>query len=111
MKISNLLKNVDNEEVEEYVELPEETGPEEEKQVKILVEKLESFVDVDRLLKKVREGNIVIAGIKELKDSNMDELKHSISKMRTVCQSFDGDIVGVGDEWLIISPSNARVVR
>ncbi len=96
--------------VDDYVEMPVEI---EEKggHVKIIIEKLENYAAADRVIKKLREGNIVILKVKELKDSNLNELKHVISKLRTVCNSIEGDIVGVGDEWIILTPANARVER
>lgn len=95
--------------LEDYVEVPIQLD--EQKGVKIVIEKLENFAAVDRVVKKLREGNIVIVKIKEMRESNLDELKHSVSKLRTVCSSMQGDIVGVGDEWVILTPANARIER
>ncbi len=97
------------EEVEDYTELPLDV--ENPKQTHIIIEKLEAYSQVDMLMKKVREGNIVIAKIRELKDNNLDELKQSIARMKTMCANFDGDIAGVGDEWIIITPRTARIHR
>lgn len=96
--------------IDDYVEVPidiEET----QKNVKIMLDRLENYSAVDRVIKKLRDGNIVIVKIKELKEANLDDLKHAVSKMRTVCNSMDGDIVGVGDEWIILTPNNARIER
>ena len=82
-----------------------------QKHIKIMIERLENFAAVDRVVKKLRDGNIVIVKIKELKESNLDELKHAVSKLRTVCNSMEGDIVGVGDEWVILTPASARIER
>jgi SepF-like predicted cell division protein (DUF552 family) len=94
---------------EELTEIPAEQG--DQTQTKVMIDKIESLSDSDRIIKKVRSGNIVIARIKELKEQNMDELKHSISKIRTSVTMFNGDIAGVGDEWLIVTPSTARIQR
>lgn len=94
---------------EELTELP--VHEEESVQTTVMIEKLESLVDSDRIIKKVRSGNIVIARIKELREQNLDELKHAISKIRTSCSVFNGDIAGVGDEWLIVTPSTAKIHR
>ena len=95
--------------IDDYVEVPIEL--EEQKHIKIMIERLENFAAVDRVVKKLRDGNIVIVKIKELKESNLDELKHAVSKLRTVCNSMEGDIVGVGDEWVILTPASARIER
>ncbi|MBI3190469.1 cell division protein SepF [archaeon] len=94
---------------EELTELPvdEEQLP----TANVVIEKLESLSDTDRIIKKVRSGNIAIVRMKELKEQNLDELKHSISKMRTSCSMFNGDIAGVGEEWLIVTPSTAKIRR
>ncbi len=95
--------------LDDYVEVPIEL--EEQKRVRIMIEKLENYAAADRITKKLREGNIVIVKVKELKDSNLDELKHAVSKMRTVCSSMQGDIVGIGDEWILLTPPTARIEK
>jgi len=86
---------------------PEETAT----YTNVMIDKIEMLADADRIIKKVRSGNIVIARIKELKEQNLDELKHAISKIRTSASVFNGDIAGVGDEWLIVTPSTAKIQR
>ncbi len=95
--------------VEEFTEIPMQV--EQPDKVKIVIEKLESLSDTDRIIKKVRTGNVVIARIKELKENNLDELKHSISKIKTSCTVFQGDLAGIGDEWLLITPSSVKINR
>jgi|SRR3989338_1992541 len=95
--------------VDEFSEIPIDV--EQQEKVKIMIEKLEGLSDTDRIIKKVRTGNIVIARIKELKENNLDELKHSISKIKTSCLVFQGDIAGVGDEWLLVTPSTVKINR
>jgi SepF-like predicted cell division protein (DUF552 family) len=98
------------EEEGEYTEL-EMTNEEQAKHVPIVIDKIENFTCADRIIRHVREGKIVFARIRDLKNVNMDELKRSISKIKNVTTALDGDIVGVGDEWLIIAPSVAKVSR
>lgn len=95
--------------IEEYTEIPLE-GEELEK-IKIIIDKVDDYMSVDRIIRNVREGNIVIARIKKLKDENVEELKHAISKIKTACDNFDGDVAGAGDEWLIVTSSKARIAR
>lgn len=94
---------------EEYVDMDTNEKPVE--QVKILVDKLEGFSSCDNIIKSVRAGHIVVAKIKDLKENNMDELKQSISKLSNFAKSVDGDIAGVGDDWIILTPRVACVVR
>ena len=95
--------------VDEFSEIPIDV--EQAEKVKIMIEKIEGLSDTDRIIKKVRAGNVVIARIKELKENNLDELKHSISKIKTSCMVFQGDIAGVGDEWLLVTPSTVKIHR
>ena len=105
MKMPELFK----EKGEDYAEImPEE---EESKYVKIMIEKLDKYASVDRIIRKVKDGNIVIAKIKEMKENNEEELKHSITKIRTACDSLNGDIAGVGEEWIIVTPNIASISR
>ena len=96
-------------EAEEYTEIPVEEQTQD--YVKVVVEKLDRYASVDKIIRKLKEGNIVIAKIKELKDSNEEELRHSITKIRTACESINGDIAGVGEEWLIVTPNIASISR
>ncbi len=97
------------EKIEEFTELPPEG--EQAPKVTVVIEKIEGLVDADRIIKKVRTGSVVIARIKELKEQNVDELKHCISKIKTSAAVFQGDLAGVGEEWLLITPSSVTINR
>ncbi|MFC2143002.1 cell division protein SepF [Candidatus Aenigmatarchaeota archaeon] len=110
------LKNIFNRENEglspdeDYIELDfeeEQTS----KRVMIHVEKMEDFGDADRVLKKVREGAILLVKIKELRNKDIAELKRSIEKLRKTCMAINGDIAGIGEDWLVLTPNYARVHR
>ena len=94
---------------DDYAELNPQT--ENGAKMLVMIEKIDSYASSDRIIQKVKKGNIVIANMKELKDMNLDELKHSISKIRSATERLDGDIAGAGDEWIIITPSTVRVHR
>ena len=96
--------------IEEFTELPLDLEQKQE-HMKIIIEKLEDFTDTDRIIRKVRSGAIVIVAIKGIKERSMEELKHAISKFKTSVSVFNGDIVGVGDEFVILTPSTARIHR
>ena len=93
---------------EQYAELPEDSAV---MRMKVMVEKLDGLPSVDKIMRKVREGNIVIASIRDLKEANTEELKHCISRMKTACMNINGDIAGAGEEWIIITPSSAGIYR
>jgi SepF-like predicted cell division protein (DUF552 family) len=77
----------------------------------ILVEKVGNLGDSDSIIRKVRMGAIVIASIKELKENKPDELKQAIGRIKTAVGNMQGDIAGVGDEWIVVTPSTAVIKR
>ncbi len=97
------------ENIEEFTELPPETDT--VAKTNIVIEKIEGLADADRIIKKVRTGSVVIARIKELREQNVDELKHCISKIKTSAAVFQGDLAGVGDEWLLVTPPSVNINR
>jgi SepF-like predicted cell division protein (DUF552 family) len=96
--------------LEEFTELPLDLDQKQE-HMKIIIEKLDDFTDTDRIIRKMRSGSIIIVNVKGIKERSMDELKHAISKFKTSVAGANGDIVGVGDEFVILTPSTARIHR
>lgn len=99
-------KELSPEDIAEVPEIHETDG-----QMTIVVDNLDSYAACDRILRKVKANHVVIAKIKDLKDTNMDELKQSVNRLKTHIASLEGDIAGVGEEWLIITPKTAKVQR
>jgi SepF-like predicted cell division protein (DUF552 family) len=95
---------------EEEVEIKEEAFKEEIKP-KIRVEKLTSYADVPRIQEFLRNGEIVFLNIKDLKNSNLNDLKKAVDKLKNTISALDGDIVGVDDSYLLLTPSYARIQR
>ena len=75
------------------------------------IEKLKDYNDVERVQKELREGSIIFLNIKELRVRDISELKKSVDKLRKTCTAIDGDIVGIENEYLIITPSFAEIYR
>jgi len=103
----SIMKKQDDEDYTEFVMGADEGA----KQVPVVVDKIESFACGDRIVKHVREGKIVFAKIGQIKHVNVDEFRRTVSKVRNVVQALEGDMVGVGEEWIIVTPSSARVQR
>lgn len=96
----------------DYVEIvPVETPKETRVWVRIFV--LKDLSDVKAIVDTLREGNtIVLVDIRKVKDSkDVLELKKAISRIKSVVESIGGDIIGVGNEWIIATPSFARIYR
>jgi SepF-like predicted cell division protein (DUF552 family) len=96
---------------EDYIELDMTEEEQAGRKLTIEVERLDTYTDSDRLQKKVREGNILVVKIKDLKAKDMEELKRSVDKLRKTCLAVGGDIAGLGDDWLILTPTSAKIHR
>lgn len=102
-------------ESEEYLELDIERGAygsvteAPERYVKVC--KLKGFADVDNSARELSEGNIVILDIHPLAERSMTELKHAVDEMKDVCISMGGDIAGLSEYHLIMTPPNVKIER
>ena len=110
MVLKRLFGRKDEEDVDSYVELDIDESPERDS-VLIVVEKLESGADVERIKRLIRDNFIVFVSIKAIKERDMSELKRYVSSIKKTCIAVNGDIVGVSDEWLIATPAFASVYR
>jgi len=77
----------------------------------IKIEKLNDFADSDRILRHIREGSIVFLRIKGLKEKDMGELKRAVEKLKKSIVANSGDMVGVEQDWLILTPGYAAIQR
>ena len=96
---------------QEYLELEIEREGGSTEKLLIQVEKMDSYEDSDRIQRKVREGNILMVKIKNLRENDMNELKRAIARVRKTCIAINGDIAGIGDDLIIVTPPKARVHR
>jgi hypothetical protein len=97
---------------EEYHDL--ETQVEElptKEPLKIYIDVLTKFSDTERIIRNIRAGHVVFAKIKNLKAMDVGELKRAVTKMRTIAAGLGGDIAGVGEDWLIITPERVGIDR
>ena len=79
--------------------------------VSIVVEKLSEFSDTERVLKQVREGHIIFLRIKGLKDKDIGELKRAVERLKKTVMASNGEIIGIEQDWLILTPEHAVVQR
>ena len=96
---------------EEFIELDTDDVETPSGKVPIKVDKLEDFTDTDRVQKHIRNGNIVLVKIKALRGKDISELKRAIEKLRKTCMAINGDIAGIDEDWVIMTPSFAHVAR
>lgn len=73
---------------------------------------LEDFQDIKPILDSLREGyTICLVNIRPLKDKDLVELKRAINKLKKTCDAVEGDIAGFGEDYIVITPSFARIYR
>jgi SepF-like predicted cell division protein (DUF552 family) len=77
----------------------------------ISIEKLDDFADTDRILKVVREGSLVFLKIKTLKEKDLGELKRAVEKLKKTVLAQNGEIIGVEQDWLILAPEHAKIMK
>jgi SepF-like predicted cell division protein (DUF552 family) len=95
----------------DYVEIDTEAGNE---KAEILVKPfvIEDFADIKGILDSLREGyTIALINIKPIKEKDLIELKRAINKLKKTCDAIDGDIAGFGDDYIVCTPSFARIHR
>ncbi|MDI6798430.1 MAG: cell division protein SepF [Candidatus Aenigmarchaeota archaeon] len=95
---------------EEFLEVDSSLLGEQGK-VSVRIEHLKGFADTEKVQQLVREGNVVFLKIRELRDKDINELKRCVDRLRKTCLAMNGDIVGVDEDFLIITPDFARVFR
>lgn len=95
---------------EDFVEL-DTSHFSEQTQVNVRVESLDGYTDTDRIQSMLRDGNVVFLKIKDLRERDINELKRAVEKLRKTCTAMNGDIVGIDEDFLIITPSFAKIYR
>ena len=102
----------DDEYEDEYVEI--DTAKDIGGKSKIVVKSfvINDFADVKDALDALREGyTIALINIKPLKDKDIVELKRAVNKLKKTCDAIDGDIAGVSEDWIVVTPTFAHIYR
>ncbi|MEM5853998.1 MAG: cell division protein SepF [Candidatus Aenigmatarchaeota archaeon] len=107
-KLKKLKEKVGKKE-EDFVEV--DTSFEEENKMGVKVDVLKDYSDTDRILQLLREGNIIFLRIKDLRNKDINELKRAVEKIKKTCSAINGDLAGVEEDYLIITPKFARIYR
>ena len=79
--------------------------------VGIKIEHLGEFSDTEKVLRALRDGFVVFLKIKSLKEKDLGELKRSVERLKKTVMAQNGDIAGVENDWLILTPAHAAVHR
>jgi hypothetical protein len=102
-------KDEPEEEKGEFIEI--ETEGEDRRRINIRIENLNDYRDVEEVQKLLREGNIIFLRMKKLKERDLGELKRSIERLRKTSIAMNGDIIGIDEDYLILTPPFAKVYR
>jgi SepF-like predicted cell division protein (DUF552 family) len=94
----------------EYVEITEDMAKNDNK-VGVRIETLADYNDTDRIQQILREGNVVFLRVRDLRSKNMAELKRSVEKLKKTCTAMNGDMVGVDEDFLVMTPQYAQIYR
>ncbi len=113
MPIRGFLSKPKGYELEEmdYIEVDESATEKKEGHLRIKVKTLNEFKDVEEVQQELRKGNIVFVKIKPLKDRDMMELKRAIDKLRKTCIAIDGDIAGIDEDYVVVTPEGVIIHR
>ncbi len=98
--------------VEEYEELDlsEYEAELTEGETYIRVVEVTSLNDVPEIRRQVYDGNIVIAEITFIKHDKLT-LDRIIKDLRQLAEDVGGDIVGLGEDYIIITPLGIKIDR
>jgi len=108
MKVKEILGKLKPKTEEEFLEVQPET---ETKQISVQIASLQNYADTDRIKDMVRGNNVVFLRISELRKHDMSELKKSVEKLKKTCMAMEGDMVGVDEDFLIVTPKTAKIYR
>lgn len=94
-------------------EEPMELQAEEEstEKVSVRVENLGGLNDVDRIMKFLREGNILFLKTRELQKRDLGQFQTTVQKLKRVCGQYGWDIAGTEEGYLVVTPRFAQITR
>lgn len=67
--------------------------------------------DIQKITKELNEGNIVLGNVTPLAERDPGELRRLVEQLKGICKGIGGDIVGVGDSRILVTPANIKVFR
>ena len=95
----------------EAAELPMEQETEAGEKILIRVENFGGMLEIDRLMKFLRDGNILFLKTRDLQKRDVGAFQTAVQKWKRVCGQYGWDIVGTEDGYLVITPRFASIVR
>ncbi len=110
--LNKLLNEPETEQMNEaeYLEIDESDSPNHGKFM-IRVETLSDFSDTSIIQEYVRNGDIVWVKIKPLKEKDITELKRAVDRLRKTCIAINGDVAGVDEDYIVLTPNGVSIHR
>ncbi|MEM2969788.1 MAG: cell division protein SepF [Candidatus Bathyarchaeia archaeon] len=72
---------------------------------------LNSLEELENIVAELESGNIVIVRLTPLFDVDLDDVRRAVRKLKKVAQRIDGDIASLGEDRIIVTPTNIKVWR
>ncbi|MBI4210768.1 MAG: cell division protein SepF [Candidatus Diapherotrites archaeon] len=101
LDIEDFLNNLDTEEEDPYADAEAFVKP-----ITLQAEK-----DTDIVMEEVKKGNIMLVNIADLRKRNPMKLKELVSSIKSSIEDIDGDIAGISQERLIVTPSKVKIIK
>jgi SepF-like predicted cell division protein (DUF552 family) len=104
--------DIESEVEEGYVELDTDSQGEIKSKIVVRPFIMKDFESIKPVLDALRQGRTVaLVNIRPLKDKDLIELKRAISKLKKTTEAIDGEIAGLGEDYVIVTPSFAQIYR
>ncbi|MEM2129557.1 MAG: cell division protein SepF [Candidatus Bathyarchaeia archaeon] len=72
---------------------------------------LNSLEELENIVAELESGNIVIVRLTPLFDVDLDDVRRAVRKLKKVAQRIDGDVASLGEDRIIVTPTNIKVWR
>jgi len=72
---------------------------------------LRDLADLDAVKSEVKSGNIMILRITPLANKSIEDVRRAVNELCEFVESVGGDIARLGEERVVICPSNVRIWR
>ena len=95
---------------EDFVELDAKPA-DEQQEVVVRAETMQELEDVETVQDHLRNNHIVWVNIQPLKSRDMSQLKRAVKRLKKTVRSVDGDIAGVDEDWIVVTPEFATIER
>ncbi|HDS59632.1 MAG TPA: DUF552 domain-containing protein [Thermoplasmatales archaeon] len=96
----------------DYIDLAEEAPgmAQGEAGMRVKVAELQNYEDLKNFSEYVYGGHILLLDLNPISSDDM-ELERSTNELKRVVRDINGDIAGLGRNWLIVTPNGVKIDR